>query len=79
MYSNFAKGMGFDPMEASGTDIVIWLVQRSKETSSPNIVQSDLQAIKCFPRHTNKPLGDIALVAAVTMSLLNKMEANDLN
>lgn len=66
-------------MEASGADIVIWLVQRSEETSSPNMVQDHLQAVRYLWHHTNKPLGEIPILTAVIKGLLKIMEASYLN
>ena len=71
--------MGLDPMEASGPDVATWLVYRSEQTTSPNMVESDLNAVKCFCKHANKPISEIPLVTAVKKGLLKIMEAKDLN
>ena len=47
-FSTFCKGKGVDPMLATESDVSIFLVQRSEETDSPNMVEGDLKAIKCF-------------------------------
>ena len=71
--------MGLDPMEASGPDVATWLVFRPVQTTSPNIVEADLNAVKCFRKHAGKPISKIPLVTTVKKGLLKIMEAQDLN
>ena len=52
-------------MEASGPDIATWLVYRNEQTTSPNMVEVDLNAFKYFWKHANKPISDIPLVTAI--------------
>ena len=51
----FCDEMGYDPMETSGWDLATWVVFRSEQTSSPNMLESDLKAVKCFRQSANKP------------------------
>ena len=45
-FQQFCDPMGLNPIEVSGWDIVNWLVYRSKQTSSPNVLENNLKAIK---------------------------------
>ena len=47
-FKAFCSTMGFDPLEASGPVVATWLVYRAEQTSSPNVLESDLKSIKCF-------------------------------
>ena len=49
-FSTFCKGKGIDPMLATESDVAIFLVQRSEETDSPNMVEGDLKAIKLLQK-----------------------------
>ena len=62
-------------MEASGQDLATWLVFRSEQTSSPNILESYLKAVKCFRQAANKPFLDFYIADAVLQGLLKDMEA----
>ena len=53
----FCDKMGYDPMEASGQDLATWLVFRSEQTSSPNMLESDLKAVKCYSPGSFKGYG----------------------
>ena len=66
-------------MLATESDVSIFLVQRSEETDSPNMVEGDLKAIKCFRKQTGKPLGAIPLIPNVMAGILKNMEAGSLN
>ena len=44
-YLQFCDKMGLNPMEASGRDIATWLVYRSEQTSSPNMLEADLKLL----------------------------------
>ena len=74
-YCNFTKETCFNPTEACKAEVVLFLVQRSEETSYPNIMESDLHVIKCFQCNATKPLGPIPLVAPVTKDLIKIIEA----
>ena len=78
-FSTFCKGKGVDPMLATESDVSIFLVQRSEETDSPNMVEGDLKAIKCFRKQAGKPLGAIPLIPNVMAGILKNMEADSLN
>ena len=45
-FLDFCDKMGYNPMEASGQDIATWLVFRSEQTSSPNVLEANLKVIK---------------------------------
>ena len=45
-------------MEASGQELATWLVFRAEQTSSPNMLEADLKAVKCFRQAANKPFVD---------------------
>ena len=47
-FKTFCSTMGFDPLEVSGPEIATWLAHRAEQTSSPNVLESDLKSIKCF-------------------------------
>ena len=47
-FKAFCSTMGFDPLEASGPVVATWLVYRAEQTSSPNVLESELKSIKCF-------------------------------
>ena len=66
-------------MSASESDVVLFLVQRSEETDSPNMVEGDLNAIKCFRHHAGKPLKEIPFIPNVMAGILKNMEANSLD
>ena len=78
-FATFCKGKGVDPMSAAESDVAIFLVQRSEETDSPNMVEGDLKAIRCFRKHAGKPLGAIPLIPMVMAGILKNMEANSLD
>ena len=77
-FLDFCDKMGYNPMEASGQDIATWLVFRSEQTSSPNMLEADLKAIKCFRHSANKPVLDYPIVDSVLKGLLKTKEANAL-
>ena len=64
-FQTYCESKGLDPMEASGPDIATWLVFRSEQTTSPNMVEVDLNTVKCFRKHAGKPISKIPLVTAV--------------
>ena len=51
-FQTYYENMGIDPMGASGLDIATWLVYRSEQTSSSNMIEADLKAVKHFIRFT---------------------------
>ena len=54
-FLNFCDEMGYNPMEASGKDIALWLMFREEQTSSQNVLEANFKAIKCFRLSANKP------------------------
>ena len=40
-FLDFCDKVGYDPMEASGQEIATWLVLRSEQTSSPNMLEAE--------------------------------------
>ena len=77
-YLQFCDKMGLNPMEASGRDIATWLVYRSEQTSSPNMLEANSKGIKCFRYSVNKHLSDLPLVDSVLKGLLKTKEAKEL-
>ena len=67
--------MGFDPLEVSGLEIATWLAHRAEQTSSPNVLESDLKSIKCFRLTAKRPVKNFYIVEATLMGCLKKMEA----
>ena len=47
-FKTFCSTLGYNPMEVSGTELATWLVHRAEQTSSPNVLESELKSIKCF-------------------------------
>ena len=66
-------------MEASGQDIATWLVFRSEQTSSPNVLEANLKVIKCFRHSANKPVWDFPIADSVLKGLLKTKEAKPLS
>ena len=62
-----------DPWEASEMDICLFIVHRSEETASPNMVEGDLKAVMSFRRNAGKPLGNIPFASLVVKGLLKTM------
>ena len=71
----FCDKMGYNPMEALGRDLATWVVFRSEQTSSPNMLESDLKAVKCFRQSANKPILDSYIADSVLKGLLKTKEA----
>ena len=69
-FLDFCDKMGYNPMEASGKDIVLWLVFRAEETSSPNMLEVDLKVIKCFRHSANKSVLEFLIADSVLKGLL---------
>ena len=74
-FFNFCNKMGYNPMEVSGQELATWLVFRSEQTSSPNMLESDLKAVKSFRQAANKPFLDFYIADATLRGLLKDMEA----
>ena len=62
-------------MEPSGQNIATWLVFRSEQTSSPNMLEANLKAIRCFMYSANKPVLDLPIADFVLKGLLKTKEA----
>ena len=74
-FKPFCSNMGFDPFEASGPILATWVAYRAEETSSPNVLESDLKSVKCFRVTAKRPIQDFYIEEATLMGCLNKMEA----
>ena len=74
-FKAFCSKMGFNPFEASGPIIATWVVYRAEETSSPNVLESDLKSIKCFRLTAKLPIENFYIAEATLMGCLKKMEA----
>ena len=68
--------MGLSPMETSGLHLGDFLVYRSEHTKSPNMLESDLKAIKSLRKAAGKPVSKIHLAYTVLAGLLKTMEAD---
>ena len=77
-FLDFCEEMGYNPMETSSPDIATWLVFRSEQTSSPNMLEANLKVINCFRCSANKPVSDLPLVDSVLKGLLKTKEAKEL-
>ena len=67
--------MGYNPMEASGQDIATWIVFRSEQTSSPNMLEADLKVVKYFRQTAKKLIFDFPIADSVLKGLLKTKEA----
>ena len=65
-------------MEALGQELATWLVFRSEQTSSPNMLEANLKAVKSFRQAANKPFLDFYIADATLRGLLKEMEAKPL-
>ena len=65
-------------METSGHHIGNFLVYRSEHTKSPNMLESDFKAIKCFRKAASKPVSKVHIPNAVLAEILKTKEANSL-
>ena len=65
-------------METSGQKIGDYLVYRSEHTKSPNMLESDFKAIKCFRKAAGKPVSKVHIAEALLVGLLEAREANSL-
>ena len=78
LFLGFCDKMGYNPMEASGQDLATWVVFRSEQTSSPNMLEFNLKAVKCFRQSANKPILDSHIADSVLKGLLKTKEAKPL-
>ena len=67
--------MGYNPMEVSGPELATWLVHRTEQTSSPNVLESDLKSVKSFRLAAKRPVKNYYIAEATLMGLLKKLEA----
>ena len=61
-FKAFCSKNKFDPMMATGPVVATWLVCRAEETTSPNVLESDLKSIKCFRLAAKTPIKDFYIV-----------------
>ena len=71
-FLDFCDKIGYNPMKASGQDIATWIVFRSEQTSSQNMLEADLKVVKCFRQTANKPILDFSIADSVLKGLLKK-------
>ena len=74
----FCAKMGFNPMEVSGLELASWLVYRAEQTSSPNVLESDLKSVKSFRLAAKKPIKNFYIAEATLKGILKKLEAKPL-
>ena len=74
-FKTFCSTVGFDPLEVSVPEIATWLVHRAEQTSSPNVLESDLKSIKCFRLAAKRPNKDFYIAEATLKGYLKKLEA----
>ena len=63
-FKAFCSTNGFDPFEAPGPVVATWLVYRAEQTSSPNVLESDLKSIKCFRLAAKRPIENFYITEA---------------
>ena len=73
-FLSFYNKMGYDPMEVSGMELATWLVYRAEQNSSPNMLDSDLKAVKSFRQAAKKPFLDFYIADATLRGLLKNLE-----
>ena len=69
-FLEFCRLMGFSPMETSGLHLGNFLVYRSERTKSPNMLESDLKAIKSLRKAAGKPVSKVHIAETVLVGLL---------
>ena len=69
---------GLNPIETSRQDIANWLVYRSEHTKSPNVLESNFKAVKCFRQAASKPVLNVHVANSVLIGLLKTKEAKSL-
>ena len=65
-------------MEATDLDVATQLTYIYEQTSSPNMLETDLKAIKSIRHHANKPLSEIPIQNSVLKGLLKNTEPTEL-
>ena len=65
-------------MEVSGPGLATWLVYRAEQTSPPNLLESDLKAVKSFRQAAKKPFLDFYIADATLQGLLKDLKAKPL-
>ena len=78
-FHTYCENMGLDPTEASEPDVATWGVLRCEQTTSLNMIEANLNAVKCFWCYTNNTISDIPLDTVIKRGQLKIMEAKDLN
>ena len=76
-FTDFCSKHGVDPWTATDMDVCLFVVARSEETASPNVVEADLKAVMSFRRNANKPIGNIPCAGLVVKGLLKTMESEE--
>merc|ERR1711867_365296 len=74
-FKAFCSKNKFDPLKATGPVVATWLVCRAEETTSPNVLESDLKSIKCFRLAAKAPIEDFYIAEATLTGCQKKMEA----
>ena len=74
-FKTFCSKNKFDPLKATGPIVATWLVCRAEETTSPNVLESDLKSIKCFRLAAKAPIEDFYIAEATLTGCQKKMEA----
>ena len=77
-FLDFCDKMGYNSMEALGQELATWLVFRSEQTSSRNVLEANLKAVKSFRQAANKPFVNFYIAYATLRGLLKDMEAKPL-
>ena len=62
-------------MKVSGTELATWLVHRAEQTSSPNVLESELKSIKCFRLAAKRLVKNFYIAEANLTGYLKKLEA----
>ena len=68
--------MGYNPMEVSGTELATWIVHRAEQTSSPNVLESELKSIKCFRLAAKRPVKNFYIAEATLTGYLKNWRLN---
>ena len=76
-FSTFCTRNGVDPWTASDMDVCLFIVHRSEETASPNMVKGDLKAVMSFRKNSGKPIGNVPFASLVVKGLLKTMESEE--
>ena len=76
-FVNFCSKHGVDPWTAIDMDFCLFVIARSEETASPNVVEADLKAVMSFRKNANKSIGNIPFAGLVVKGLLKTMESEE--